>query len=64
MTTKTPVMDLRVGDRLGLDSGRYIVTIEHIALLRGAEIEIVYRSGRSLQTHRMTMSRFATLPKV
>lgn len=64
MLTETPVMDLRVGDRLGLDSGNYIVTIEHICLVRGVEVEIFYRFKRSFEAHKLTVSKFATLPKV
>lgn len=64
MFTQTPVMKLKVGDKLALDSGNYIVTIEHIALVRGVEVAITYRAGRSLSTHIMTVSKYTTLEKV
>lgn len=62
--TKTPVMELNVGDKLSLDSGNYIVTIEHIALVRGLEVEIVYRYQRNPQTQKLTLSKFATLNRI
>ncbi len=64
MTTETPAMNLRVGDRIALDSGNYIVKIEHIALRRGFEIVIKYRNGRSIQLHTMTVSKYTKLSKV
>ena len=62
--TKTPVMDLRSGDKLSLDSGNYIVTIEHIALVRGLEVEIVYRYQRTPQTKTLTLPMYATLDRI
>ena len=62
MSTQTPVMQLKIGDQLALDSGNYIVRIEHLALVRGVEMEIKYRNGRSLSLHTMTVSKYATLP--
>lgn len=60
-TTQTPAMNLKVGDKLALDSGNYIVRIEHVALRRGFEIEIKYRNGRSPQLHAMTVSKYTKL---
>ena len=62
MSTQTPVMQLKIGDQLALDSGNYIVRIEHLALVRGVEMEIKYRKGRSPSLHTMTVSKYATLP--
>lgn len=64
MITMTPVTKLRVGDKLALDSGNYVVTIEHVALVRGLEVKISYRHGRSVTLQNMTMSKFKSLPKV
>lgn len=64
MTTETPAMNLRVGDQIALDSGNYIVRIEHIALRRGFEVEIKYRNGRSIQLHAMTVSKYTKLQRV
>ena len=64
MLTQTPVMQLKVGDKLALDSGNYIVNIEHLALVRGTELEIKYRAGRSTSLHTLTVSKFATLPTI
>lgn len=64
MPTQTPVMQLKVGDKLALDSGNYIVNIEHLALVRGTELEIKYRAGRSASLHTLTVSKFATIPTI
>lgn len=58
---QTTAMNLRVGDTLALDSGNYLVRVEHVALRRGFEIEIKYRNGRSPQLHAMTVSKYTKL---
>lgn len=62
--TQTPAVDVRVGDELALDSGNYIVRVEFIALVRGTQIEIKYRQGRSLTTHSMIVNKYAKIPVI
>lgn len=46
---KIDVKDLRIGDRLALDSGNYIVPVVRVTP-RSNDIEIIYRSE---QTHQL-----------
>ena len=48
-TVKIAVKDLRIGDRLSLDSGHYIVPVVRVTP-RETDFEIVYRSS---QTHQL-----------